>query len=71
MQTESASLSSVPPEKKAIPLPHPGSVQSAGVREINQEGCWVLLPDQPKSILLTGTEMMALSLTGQVSEQQK
>lgn len=53
-------------KKKSIPLPHLG----ACVGEINLGGCWVLLTYQPKSILLTGTEMMALSLTGRVSKQQ-
>lgn len=75
MQTESAlslSASASPGEKKAIPLPHLGlSTQSAGAKEINLGGCWLLLTYQPKSIPLTGTEMMALSLTGRVSEQQK
>lgn len=75
MQTESAlslSASAPPGEKKAIPLPHLGlSTQSAGAKEINLGGCWLLLTYQPKSIPLTGAEMMALSLTGRVSEQQK
>lgn len=63
---------SAPPEKKGIPLPHVGlSTQSAGVKEINLADCWVLLIYQPNSILLTGTEIMALSLTRRVSEQQK
>lgn len=66
MQTESASLSafSPPGEKKAIPLPHQGlGTQRAGVKEINLGDYWLPLTYQPKSIPLTGIEMMALSLT--------
>lgn len=72
IHSENGSLFSSAPPESQFPFLHSGfSTLSAGVREINLKGCWVLLTYQPNSILLTGTEMMALSLTIRVSEQQK
>lgn len=67
------SSTSAPPERKSNspPPPWPRYTMSAGVREINLGGCRALLTYQPKSILLTGIEMIALSLTGRVRKAKK